>query len=1757
MSKGKRKKSRRMSVPTPAPQTSEPNPAPPRKPEPAPKLESESNGATSFKLESAPFFRLPDWTAFAAATLVTLAVYLFTLAPNVTLEDSGELATASMYAGVPHAPGYPFWTLYSWAFTKLIPFGNIAWRVGMSSAVAAALACGLTALMISRGSRLFFNSIGGLRNLDDNTQCSISRVAGFAGGTIFGLTGFMWSQAVIVEVYTLSTFTFAGVLALLMRWYFIPDRHWSLYAAYLVFGLCLANHQTLLLAAVGIELLIFMRHREIGRDLFICNSLIYLTGLLYFSSQESGSTTSGKLLLFGTFNLVGVGCILLAVWHSFPRPSGALRSSALLLGFAYMLVFLLLSIFWITFIWPITLGPSAVAKSIIPNSTTIWHLSSVWLYGITTGHRIVLLFFFFLAVAAILSLVWLAILADKRSKRSVYAGTWLAVFMVFGLVWMWFLLQSRGYVRHPDSPLPPWPKEIADNVHIQLKAYFSKANKITLAFVLASIAGFTAILSHNWIATKSKALTHWKPLMTTRIAALAGLLFYFFLPLSSLTNPPMNWAYPRTAEGFDHAITRGQYTGPAQESTDRVERFIIDVDGNKKVDGGQVGVFISETMQEFNPAYTLLALLPFAFIFKMENRERRWLGGMALIFTILTLLMLAFRNTGGSEQQRHLNKVFFESSHLFVALGLGWGIALVAGFAASNWNKYRQPLLIGASTLFALELFWWPITQTTISTTPTSLAFTLANYDAPILIAAAVIGVLLTGGVCIMLLAQRKAAPLKLMLLIFCLLPTRHGLANWWNNEMRGHYFGYWYGRDMFTTNVRDKEGALIYPPMARNAVLFGGTDAGRFCPTYMIFCESLTDSKQRTDSAFDRRDVNIITQNALADPTYLQYIRAHYNRSAQLDPPFIHSLLTSSKADSKISNIITNYHKIVANNFTTETELGMQQVSNLVAQIATTLGPGAFKNMTNSSIMPSDYIDTLINNIEDSRKREQVTKFNNELKTTESKLKILEATANTELVRLNNIAVKTLNQRPFDGLNFWPRLFHPLDNWMTQMGNAVEYKHRVGNALFTEDDFIELESLANELLESKTTIATQLRNRLTKDTLSALKKKGSSTARFLAADLNTIIKADSDKQRKTAKFLLSLERKEMTLLRQGFPKNPKRPGQILDLINAIINRQQQILNLSQYCRTDPQTPSPEKLKSELLMIDQDILDHYGKTIPTHINLTAITKIIHKRKSAIASLCVPLLDTPGTFIDKQVSQKTSALRSQNPWTHARTMLNRQLLEDVFSDLIRPASGGVYPSIEIQIPNDNDYSVSRDRVIRMPGLREESKVWEINSDLSKLIFDRNPNHEFYLEESMTLPWMYPHLVPYGIIFKIERTPVGQWSENQQKEILKRDRAFWTQYMDRLIGGAIVEPNTPITDICSWIEQVHIRRNHANHTPVQKRFLRSYVSQRAFSKLRLSIAKLYDWRVRNIENLPKDPVKSNAKAKLLGKQKKELLSEADFAFRQAYALCPVSAETVHEYLAFLLRNERTKEAHFILASSLNMDPSDDVLKNACLQQLKTQGKNHFNLGNLTSARSIIKTGQTFFPRFIGNDPILKDRMVFDNALRKGEYRDAFKHISDLIPAKALHQRIDWNSLISYAGMLTGHLESKPDDRMLQVLSAQVFRLLPVIAGRQFQQRAITKDDYIQLKSRFLIAEAKLRRQLTEQTPNRPGAWYELGVTLNQLQQTNKTIDCLKKAWELSGQTNTPRSIVDIRELIRTTNALNNLRDLPEFKAIIQNP
>src|SRR4030081_2819213 len=80
--------------------------------------------------------------------VITLVVYGATLAPTVTFVDSGELIVAAKYLGVAHPPGTPLYVLLAHLFT-LLPFGNVAARVNFASALFAALAASVMALLVS------------------------------------------------------------------------------------------------------------------------------------------------------------------------------------------------------------------------------------------------------------------------------------------------------------------------------------------------------------------------------------------------------------------------------------------------------------------------------------------------------------------------------------------------------------------------------------------------------------------------------------------------------------------------------------------------------------------------------------------------------------------------------------------------------------------------------------------------------------------------------------------------------------------------------------------------------------------------------------------------------------------------------------------------------------------------------------------------------------------------------------------------------------------------------------------------------------------------------------------------------------------------------------------------------------------------------------------------------------------------------------------------------------------------------------------------------------------------------------------------------------------------------------------------------------------------------------------------------------------------------------------------------------------------
>src|SRR6058998_1388481 len=90
----------------------------------------------------------PEFVCAGAVFLIALLLYCCTLAPTVTLTDSGELIVVAHGLGVAHPPGVPLWVMLA-HLASLVPLGNVAVRINFSSAVFAALASAMLTLVVA------------------------------------------------------------------------------------------------------------------------------------------------------------------------------------------------------------------------------------------------------------------------------------------------------------------------------------------------------------------------------------------------------------------------------------------------------------------------------------------------------------------------------------------------------------------------------------------------------------------------------------------------------------------------------------------------------------------------------------------------------------------------------------------------------------------------------------------------------------------------------------------------------------------------------------------------------------------------------------------------------------------------------------------------------------------------------------------------------------------------------------------------------------------------------------------------------------------------------------------------------------------------------------------------------------------------------------------------------------------------------------------------------------------------------------------------------------------------------------------------------------------------------------------------------------------------------------------------------------------------------------------------------------------------
>ena len=263
--------------------------------------------------------------------ITSLLLYSWTLAPTVTLVDSGELIVAAHSLGNAHPPGFPLYLLLA-HLASLVPIGSVAVRIHFASALFAALASAMLTLVVAelmmnasyvaalkrklkkaarKGKKLPAYAIGKGTDEDSKSNWLMALSPALGAGLLIAFSRTLWSYATIAEVYTLNTLLILTIFFLILRWrrrILEDERHTSASADSRRRAPAIADYDFLLYAAaVVFGLALGVHHVTVALTLPALAVLVYKTeGPRFFASK--------RLLYAATFSLVA----LLVVYSYLP-----------------------------------------------------------------------------------------------------------------------------------------------------------------------------------------------------------------------------------------------------------------------------------------------------------------------------------------------------------------------------------------------------------------------------------------------------------------------------------------------------------------------------------------------------------------------------------------------------------------------------------------------------------------------------------------------------------------------------------------------------------------------------------------------------------------------------------------------------------------------------------------------------------------------------------------------------------------------------------------------------------------------------------------------------------------------------------------------------------------------------------------------------------------------------------------------------------------------------------------------------------------------------------------------------------------------------------------------------------------------------------------------------------------------------------------------------------------------------------------------
>ncbi len=250
---------------------------------------------------------------FAAVIfLISLYLYLRTIAPTTSFWDCGEFIACSYILGIPHPPGAPLFLLLGRVFA-LIPWAaDIGLRVNVISAITTAFSIMFTYLIIVQLIKLWR---GVPKKIEDYI---LMFSGGIIGALALAFSDSVWFNAVEAEVYAISLFFTTIVVWLILVWNEKADNPQSdkylLLIAYCV-GLAIGVHLLNILALPAVFLIIYFRKYRFDIGSFLLFSLASILILIAIYPGVVKWIPNLALKLSGWLFLLIVLALLTAIYY--------------------------------------------------------------------------------------------------------------------------------------------------------------------------------------------------------------------------------------------------------------------------------------------------------------------------------------------------------------------------------------------------------------------------------------------------------------------------------------------------------------------------------------------------------------------------------------------------------------------------------------------------------------------------------------------------------------------------------------------------------------------------------------------------------------------------------------------------------------------------------------------------------------------------------------------------------------------------------------------------------------------------------------------------------------------------------------------------------------------------------------------------------------------------------------------------------------------------------------------------------------------------------------------------------------------------------------------------------------------------------------------------------------------------------------------------------------------------------------------------